>query len=66
MPENLEKILENCFHPGKGRSNLRKVPINAERVKQHIDKSHNNLRAMKLTFDNGLFDWAVICGYYAM
>ena len=66
MPENLEKILQGCFHPREGRPNLKKVPINMERAKQHIEKAHNNLRAMKLMFDNDLFDWTVICGYYAM
>lgn len=66
MPENIERILLGCFHPKEGRPNLHKVPINAERAKQHIDKAHNNLRAMKLMYDNNLFDWAVICGYYAM
>ena len=66
MPENIEKILRGCFHPKEGRPNLHKVPVNTERSKQHIDKAHNNLRAMKLMFDSALFDWAVICGYYAM
>jgi uncharacterized protein (UPF0332 family) len=37
-----------------------------ERTRQHIDKAHSNLRAMKLMFDNDLFDWTIICGYYAM
>jgi len=66
MPENLEKILQGCFHPKEGRPNLQKVPVNMERAKQHIEKAHSNLRAMKLMFDNDLFDWTVICGYYAM
>jgi len=66
MPENLEKILQVCFHPKEGRPNLQKVPVNTERAKQHIDKAHSNLRAMKLMFDNDLFDWTVICGYYVM
>lgn len=66
MPENLERILQGCFHPKEGRPNLQKVPVNNERAQQHIDKAHNNLRAMKLMFDNGLFDWTIICGYYAM
>ena len=66
MSENIEKILLGCFHPKEGRPNLHKVPINMERAKQHIDKARNNLRAMKLMFDNDLFDWAIICGYYAM
>ena len=63
---NLEKVLHGCFHPKKGKPNLSNVPLNAERARQHIDKSHVNLRAMKLMFDNELFDWAVVCGYYAM
>ncbi|MFH0763850.1 MAG: HEPN domain-containing protein, partial [Candidatus Omnitrophota bacterium] len=39
---------------------------NIERAKQHIDKARRNLRAMKIMFDSDLFDWAIICGYYAM
>ncbi len=66
MPENLERILQGCFHPKEGRPNLQKVPVGNERAGQHIDKAHNNLRAMKLMFDNDLFDWTIICGYYAM
>lgn len=66
MYENLERILQGCFHPKEGRPNLQKVPVSSERAKQHIDKAHNNLRAMKLMFDNDLFDWTIICGYYAM
>ena len=66
MHENLERILQGCFHPKEGRPNLQKVPVSAERAKQHIDKAHNNLRAMKMMFDNDLFDWTIICGYYAM
>ena len=66
MPENIEKILAGCFHPRMGKPNLHKVPVNIERAKQHIDKARNNLRAMKLMFDNNLFDWVIICGYYAM
>ncbi len=66
MPENLEWILQGCFHPKEGRPNLQKIPVSSERAQQHIDKAHNNLRAMKLMFDNDLFDWTIICGYYAM
>ena len=66
MPENLERILRGCFHPKEGRPNLQKVPVNTERAGQHIDKAHHNLRAMKLMFDKDLFDWTIICGYYAM
>ena len=66
MPDNLERILQGCFHPKEGRSNLQKVPINLERAQQHIEKAHDNLRAMKLMFDSDHFDWAIICGYYAI
>lgn len=66
MSENLEHTLHGCFHPVKGRPNLQRVPANIERAKQHIDKAHKNLRAMKLMFDNNAFDWTIICGYYAM
>ncbi len=66
MPKYIDKTLSECFHPKEGKPNLRKVPVNAERVKQHIDKAHSNLRAMKIMFDNDLFDWTIICGYYAM
>ncbi len=66
MPENLERILQGCFHPKVGRPNLQKVPVSLDRTRQHIDKAHSNLRAMKLMFDSDLFDWTIICGYYAM
>ena len=66
MAKDIEKILHGCFHPKEGRPNLHKVPVNIERARQHIDKARRNLRAMKIMFDNDLFDWAIICGYYAM
>jgi len=66
MPKAVEIALRECFHPKEGKPNLHKIPVNIERGKQHIDKAHSNLRAMKIMFDNNLFDWAIICGYYAM
>ena len=54
------------FSSKRRQANLQKVPVNNDRAQQHIDKSHNNLRAMKLMFDNDIFDWTIICGYYAM
>src|SRR3989339_805087 len=66
MSENLEKGLQGCFHSKNGRPNLQVVLSNTKNVKQHIDKAHGNLRAMKLMYENDLFDWTVICGYYAM
>jgi len=66
MAKDIEKILKGCFRPKEGRPNLLKIPVNAERARQHIDKAHKNLRAMKIMFENDLFDWTIICGYYAM
>ena len=66
MTKDIEKILHGCFHPKDGRPNLHKIPVSAERAGQHIDKAHKNLRAMKIMFENDLFDWTIICGYYAM
>jgi len=66
MTRDREKILQGCFHPKKGRPNLHKIPVNIERAGQHIDKARRNLRATKIMFDNDLFDWTIICGYYAM
>ena len=44
MAKNIEKILQDCFHPKEGRPNLHKMSINAQRAEQHIDKAHKNLR----------------------
>lgn len=66
MRKDSEKTLHECFHPKEGKPNLHKIPINIERAREHIDKAHSNLRAMKIMFDNDLFDWTIICGYYAM
>ena len=66
MIKDVEKILHECFRPKEGWPNLHKIPVNAERAGQHIDKAHKNLRAMKIMFENDLFDWTIICGYYAM
>ncbi|MEK7308316.1 MAG: HEPN domain-containing protein, partial [Nitrospirota bacterium] len=66
MTKDIEKILNGCFRPKEGRPNLLKIPVNVERAGQHIDKALKNLRAMKIMFENDLFDWTIICGYYAM
>lgn len=66
MSKDGEIILRECFHPKKGKHNLRNIRVSVKRVRQHIDKAHSNLRAMKIMFDNNLFDWTIICGYYAM
>ena len=46
MPKDIEKILRGCFHPKEGKPNLRKVPVDMARTRQHIDKAHRNLRAI--------------------
>ena len=66
MSKHLDITLRECFHPKQGRPNLRKVAINKKRASQHIDKAHGNRKAMQVMFDKDMFDWAVICGYYAM
>ncbi|MBA7714192.1 hypothetical protein ES703_123209 [subsurface metagenome] len=66
LTEETDKILKRCFSPPKGKANLYRVEESPEKAEKHINKAHQNLRAMKLMFDNDLFDWAVICGYYAM
>ena len=44
MPKYIDKTLRECFHPKVGKPNLRKVPVNAERVKQHIDMHGENIK----------------------
>lgn len=66
MPKHMEKVLHECFNPRRGKPGLRRIPVNAGLAKKHMDKANKNLRAMKLVHDNGLFDWTIICGYYAM
>ena len=66
MNRYIEKTLRDCFHPRKGKTNLRKVRVDPKRIERHMDKAHNNLRAMQAMFDGDLFDWTIICGYYAM
>jgi len=66
VDKRMEKILHECFHPTKGKVNLRKIKLDIEKAERHLEKARNNLRAMKLMFDNDLFDWTIICGYYAM
>jgi uncharacterized protein (UPF0332 family) len=66
MARDIERALRDCFHPKIGKPNLVKVPVHMETAKQHIDKARGNLRAMKLMYDHDLFDWTIVCGYYAM
>lgn len=64
--KQIDKLLHDCFHPKTGKPRLRKIEPDINRAKEHLQKARNNLRAMRLTFREDLFDWAVICGYYAM
>ncbi|MFH1772296.1 MAG: HEPN domain-containing protein [Candidatus Omnitrophota bacterium] len=66
MAKNIEMALRDCFHPKRGKPGLRKIPANVEAANRHIDKARGNLRAMKTMYGNDLFDWTIICGYYAM
>ena len=66
MDKRMEKILQECFHPIRGKANLHKIEPDVKQAKRHLEKALNNLRAMELMFSNDLFDWTVICGYYAM
>jgi len=54
MPENLERILQGCFHPKEGRPNLQKVPVSSERA-QRIELWNNTaLKLSPMTMLNGL------------
>ncbi|MFW6134480.1 MAG: HEPN domain-containing protein [Elusimicrobiota bacterium] len=66
MSKEIDKILMGCFSPARGKANLRKVKANPKIAEKHIKKAHQNLRAMRLMYSSDLFDWTVICGYYAM
>ncbi len=66
MAEAINKTLDGCFHPKEGKPNLRRIAPDTGRAKEHIEKAHRNLRAMRLMFDRDLFDWTIVCGYYAM
>ena len=66
MSKYIDKTLDECFHPRRGKPNLYKVPVDIKRAEQHIDKAHTNLRAMTRMFRDDFFDWTIICGYYAM
>lgn len=66
MAEAINKTLDGCFHSKEGKPNLRRIAPDTRRAKEHIEKAHSNLRAMRLMFNHDLFDWTIVCGYYAM
>ena len=66
MRRKLDQILSRCFKPVKGsRPELIRTSPQINSSRAHLDKAHNNLKAMNLMFENEFFDWTVICGYYA-
>jgi len=67
MRRKLDQIVSRCFKPIKGhRPELLRIIPQTSTAKAHIKKAHSNLKAMNLMFENELFDWTVICGYYAI
>lgn len=67
MVNKLNQILSNCFKSKKGdRPKLQKVSPDKITARAHLEKAHNNLKAMQNMFNNDFFDWTIICGYYAM
>jgi uncharacterized protein (UPF0332 family) len=45
---------------------LLKVSPSISTAEEHISKSESNILAMELMNENKLFDWTIVCGYYAM
>ncbi len=66
MAERVDRFLEECFHPKRGRPELRQVEQSTRLAREHLDKAHKNLSAMQLMYEHDHFDWTVVCGYYAM
>lgn len=58
MPENIEKIVESCFHPKEGRPNLHKVPVNTKYMQQHMDKAHGNLHGVEIVTNDDA-EWII-------
>jgi hypothetical protein len=49
MTQRLNKILEECFRPRRGKqSDIRRIPLNKKATDKHLDKARNNLNAMRL------------------
>ena len=63
MRSKLDQILSRCFDPGKAnRPELLRITPQTNTAKTHLQKAHNNLKAMNLMFENEFFDWTVkIC-----
>ena len=66
MAERLDRFLQECFHPRRGKPALVPVSPDPATAKAHLEKARTNLRAMALMYREELFDWTIVCGYYAM
>lgn len=66
MAERLDRYLAECFHPRRGKPGLMAIAPDAAAARAHLEKARANLRAMELMFREELFDWTIVCGYYAM
>ncbi|MBI4041963.1 MAG: HEPN domain-containing protein [Deltaproteobacteria bacterium] len=65
MNRKLAVDLELCFNPPKGKPGLRRIKPDKKRVSNYLDKAIHNLHAMKVMHNSDIFDWTIICGYYA-
>lgn len=64
---SLENFVEKCLNPEKGRKKgLFKVRPSMAEAQEFLDKAQWNLQAMKINYDNHLYDWSIVIGYYAM
>jgi uncharacterized protein (UPF0332 family) len=65
MKKKTRKDLEICFHPPKGKAGLRIIKPSKGKAEGHLSKAMDSLRAMRLMYENDIFDWTIVCGYYA-
>ncbi|MDP3721980.1 MAG: HEPN domain-containing protein [Candidatus Omnitrophota bacterium] len=66
MAERIGQLLHDCLHPTRGKPGLVRVSPDEKTARAHLEKARVNLRAMALMYREELFDWTVVCGYYAM
>lgn len=67
LPVKLKNKVEKCLNPKEGhKKGLQKVKPSLEDASKHLDKARENLNAMKINYDNEVYDWSIVIGYYAM
>jgi len=66
MAERIDRLLHDCLHPTRGKPGLVRVSPDEKTARAHLEKARVNLRAMALMYREELFDWTIVCGYYAM